>query len=73
MYSYKTIFNIKGSDRKTEYFSGNKAGEIGGAIAISMSAACGIEAVKFGANSAGHSGGAICSLNAPLSIIEKKN
>ena len=69
-YSLAAILNIKDSQiDPTPKFDGNKAGEIGGGIAFSLAATCGIEKVKFNNNQAGHSGGAICAMNAPLSII----
>lgn len=45
------------------------ADELGDAICVSMSAPCGIETITFTENRAAHSGGAISSTNAPISII----
>ena len=60
-----SILNIKGGGE----FRGNTASELGGAIAFWMSAPCGIEDCVFIGNEAGLSGGAICSINCPLSLI----
>ena len=65
-YSQSAIFNIKGEG---ERFISNTAGELGGAIAVSIAAPCNIEGVSFIGNTAGHSGGAIYSSNAPLSLM----
>ena len=62
------ILNIK-NNLNSGSFRYNLAAELGGAIAFSKSAPCGIENCKFENNHAGLSGGAIHSINCPLSLI----
>ena len=67
-YNIGTIQNIQAT-HYDGHFLYNYASELGGAICFVSSAPCGIEGVGFGANAAGISGGAIASINCPLSII----
>ena len=67
LYYYSgAILNIQGNGE----FRENKASELGGAIAFWMSATCGVEYCHFEGNEAGLSGGAICAINCPLSLIQ---
>ena len=66
-----TILNIRNEYIRNDVaFESNYASELGGAIAFSMSAPCGIENIEFKSNEAGLSGGALYSFNCPLSIIK---